>query len=183
MKVEGSKTESETISERGRPISHSASHDGSGKAAEMAVPFGMRMVGFEAGRTIELKRFEFCRIRLWARVYFPEGVPKERAEEAIERFVQEMLRREEESVSGRKVDVHIPDADLGVLQECVHRTIGVLYGLTLKSGKNEFESNVVDVIEELPVSDGEDLIAAFDRLSDEMAEKLDKHHKRIKETG
>jgi hypothetical protein len=180
MRVEGKETVSESTKERGRVTGHSSSHDGSGEFADWSVPIGMKMIGFEAGRTIELRRFEFCRIRIWIRMYVPFDFPEDRIDQAEERFVLEMLGRESESLVGNNVDIHIPDNDIEVLSLGKCRSVGIIYGLTLKSQRNEFESNVVDVIKERPVSDGADIRLEFEHLSEEMARKLDKHHARIK---
>lgn len=182
MRTEGNMTETREVKMRGTPVGYESSHDGSRKFADYTdYPVDLKMVGFEAGRTIELRRFEFCRIKLRLRLRMIEGLPKGEVEAAAERFIISMLEREEKSVSGQRMDVHIPDHDSELLMQCVHRSVGVQYGLTLKSGTKEYESHSVDVIEEMPVSDGADLVAAFEVLSDEMAEKLDRHHKRIKE--
>lgn len=187
MRVEGNRTESETVKERGRSIGHSSSHEGSGKVSDFETPgdllialSGMRMIGFEAGRTIELRRFEFCRIRLRVRMFFPSDVPCDKIEEAQEKFILEMLDREEKSVLGKDASADVSDECRDILSMGKYRSIGVSYGLTLKSRKNEYESHVVDVMEEMMVSDGEDILEAFDRLADEMAERLNSHHGRIK---
>jgi hypothetical protein len=180
MKVEGNITESRQVKERGRVKGYESSHEGSGNFADQEVCNGMRMIGFEAGRTIELRRFEFCRIRLWIKVYLPDGIEKDDVQDAEENFINSMLSREEAAVVENDYDGIVSDDSIGILSKCVCRSIGVLYGLTLKSGKNEFESDVVDIIEERPISDEDDLLDAFEQLSDEMAAKLDYHHNRIK---
>jgi hypothetical protein len=186
MIVEGNCCKSEVKKKKGNVIGCSSEHGGSGKQAEHCACGGMRMVGFESARTIELKRFEFCRVRLWIKTYFTDGLDKDTAQVAIEEFILEMLKREEASVSPRSTEVYEPmisDDARDTLSRCVCRRIGVLYGLTLKNGKNEFESDGVDVIEELPISDGADIVAEFNKLSDEMAEKLNGHYTRIKDTN
>ena len=180
MKIEGNMTESRQVKERGQAKGYESIHSGSGKFAEREVPYGKGMIGFEAGRTIELRKFEFCRIRLWIKAYLQDGMDKEVVQKAEEEFIHEMLAREEAAVVGGKKDGDVSGESLDVLSRCICRSIGVLYGLTLKSGKNEFESNVVDVIEERPISDGDNLLDSFEQLSDEMAAKLDYHHNRIK---
>jgi len=181
MKVEGNKTVSETVKDRGTPISHTSEHSSSDKSGVHGICGGNKtQIGFEAGRTIELKQYEFCRIRLGLRLRLPDSVNKETAKEAARQFVDEMLKREESAVQGGDYATQITDETKAVLSNCVCRCIKVLYGLTLKSGSNKFESHQVDIIEELPVSDGADLVAEFESLSSEMAEDLDKEHNRIK---
>ena len=180
MKIEGNRTESRQIKERGQAKGYESTHSGSGKFAEREVPYGKGMIGFEAGRTIELRRFEFCRIRLWIKAYLQDGMDKEVVQKAEEEFILEMLAREEAAVVDGKHDGVVSDEALDVLSRCVCRSVGVLYGLTLKMSDNDRESEQVDVIEEMPISDVADLLEAFEGLSDEMAAKLSEHYKRIK---
>lgn len=178
--VEGNKSKSELVKEKGQAIGHASSHDASGKTAEHGFCGNLRELGFKAGRTIELRRFEFCRVGLSVRSRVKQGDDVQSVREALEVFVTELLKREEAAVSNGSYTVQIPDSALETLAGCVCRCIQVSYGLTLKSGTKEYESHQVDLVEELPVSDGADLFSEFEKLSDEMAEYLDRQHKRIK---
>lgn len=179
-KVEGNKTESEVIKERGAVKSHQSQHDVSGKAGEHEFCGNLPQLGFKSGRTIELKRFEFCRVGLSIRVRIPKGQQHEAVREALETFVTEMVKREEAHVAGSDYNVDISDEVKDTISRCVCRCITVNYGLTLKSGIKEFESHQVDLMEELPVSDKADLTETWEALSEEMASYLDTQHKRIK---
>ncbi len=179
--TEGNRTISRVVKERGRVVGHSSEHGGSGKMATHVVGEGLVKTGFKGGRTIELRRFESCRIKLGAWAWVPEGLDKKDVKVAAKSFILEMLKREEASVGDGNYEVDIPSEAISILNKCRGRYISVIYGLTLKSGK-EFETQQVDVFEDLPVSDGADLIVAFDNLSDEMAAELDEENKRIKGT-
>lgn len=180
-KVEGNRTISKVEKFKGEAIGHQATYEGSGKVAEHTVA-RLPRVGFEAGRTIELRRFEFCRMKLGLHVSVPESISMIAAEDAICAFVLGMLKREEQAVVGRPSPVELSENARGVLAQCSCRTIYLLYGLTLQAAK-QFESHQVDVIEELPISDSEDLIVEWEKLSDEMAAKLHEQHERIKTIG
>ena len=97
--IEGNKTESSTVKEYGKVVGHSATHSGNGKVGFCDFVYLPR-TGFESGRTIELKRFEFCRIKLGLDVSVPDGINKNDAYSACKNFILEMVRREEVAVGG-----------------------------------------------------------------------------------
>jgi hypothetical protein len=179
--VEGNKTESEVIKYKGKAIGHDCTYEGTGRAALHEYLFLPRR-GFKSGRTIELRRFEFCRISIGLDVSVPEGLTKEEVYEACMEFCLEHLQAEEVAVGQGNYDPKISERTFEVLGMCEARMVSLHYGLTLKAAK-EFESHQVDVLNWEPVSDGEDMEEFFQKLSDEMAEKLDAQDKRIKSIG
>jgi hypothetical protein len=182
-RVEGNKTESQTKKEKGNVTGHEASHCGSGVIAEHCSGEGLQEIGFKAGRTIELRRFEFCRISLGIRVRVPRDMEPDLMRDALEDVVLQLVAREEGAVAGTEYTGKASDVSLEAISKGVCRNISVGYGLTLKSGSREYESYQVDLIEHRPVSDSADLLAEFEVLSEEMAAYLDKQHKRIKGIG
>lgn len=180
--VEGNKAKSEVTKEKGKVVDYDSSYGGSGKEGECDLGLLSPMVAFEAGRTIELKRFEFCRIKLGLRVRYEHE--KDEVKGAIREFILKMVEREEAGVEGKEYKGSVSEKSASVISGCKNRYIYVAYGLTLKAAK-EYESHQVDIIEEIPVSDDADIFAAFEELSDQIAAELDEERTRIKskETG
>ena len=179
--VEGNRSESEVIKYKGIPIGHDADYGGTGRAALHEYVFLPRR-GFKASRTIELRRFEFCRISIGLDVSVPDELTREEVYEACIEFCLEHLQAEETAVDQGNYKPQVSERTLEVLNKCKARMVSLHYGLTLKAAK-EFESHQVDVLNWEPVSEGADLTAFFSQLSDEMAEKLDEQDKSIKSIG
>jgi len=182
QRIEGKKAGSVVVKERGNVIGHKSKHGGSGKIAKHIVDGDLPEIGFRSGRTVELARFEFCRFKIDLRVHVPEGIEKQAAHGAAEEFVLEFVRREEDALSKKEYEPKVSTESREILAKCVRRYIAVEYGLTLKRGANTRESEQVDILEGMPISDNADLFEEFEMLSDEMAEKIDKQHHRIKGT-
>ncbi len=180
-KVEGNVTESRVVNDRGQPVEHETTQGGSGKFAMHSDGSEMERVGFQSGRTIELRRFEFARVKLGISVSY-QGVQRDSVLAACENFILEMVKREEAAVGKSKYVPDVPADVIGLLDNCVRRTISLSYGLTLKAAK-DYESHQVDVIEELPISDGASIVEAFEALSEELAEKTNEQYLRIRSIG
>lgn len=183
IKVEGSITESRVVKEGGQVVHHESEQGGDGILATHQCCGNLFKTGFSAGRTIELRQFEFCRVKLKLVVRVPKDVGRDDTEKAVDNFTLEMLAREEAAVSGRQYEVNITDETKEILSKCICRCVELQYGLTLKSATKKFESHQVDIIRELPVSDNVDLIESFESLSTSMADRLNSHHERIKGIG
>ena len=151
--VEGNVSQSKLVKEKGQPKGNSSSHGGSGKIGQHCDSDGLNSYSFESGRTIELRRFEFCRIKIGLSVQFEFG-DRSVVRSAVKSFVLEMLKREEAGIEDNKYMPVIEDDTLDLLSSCVNRRLFVGYGLTLKASK-EFESHQVDTMEEVPVSSDE----------------------------
>jgi hypothetical protein len=183
--VEGNKSGSVVVKQGGDVVAHRSRHDGNGQYAMHVVNGNLPEKGFVAGRTIELARYEFCRLKLGLRVKIPAGIDHDDVWSALEAFVLEMVRKEEAAVSKAEyVQKLMPEgAEHSVLSRCTERVMDVSYGLTLKSTTNQYESHQVDILQGYPISDGADLFEEYGRLSDEMAEIIARHHDRIKGLG
>ena len=180
MIVEGNRFSSDTTKVKGSICAHSSETSGTFEFVEHNHCSKMRDIGFQAGRTIELKRFEFARVKLGLVVGMCD-FDRDDVQEAIENFILDRLRKEEKAIGKTDYLSEVSDLSVSMLDNCKCRRILVSYGLTLKSGRNEYESHTVDVSEELPIKDGESVIAAFDSLSDYLTVQLKRHHNRIKE--
>lgn len=178
--VQGNKVFSETVKNKGTVCSHVSNHEGSDRFCEQSSCMGLREIGFQAGRTIELKRFEFARIKIGISVGSTDVHGREAVKSIVSNFVLELLKREELALAKQKYEVDITQEHLNVLNECYCRKIMLTYGLTLKSGTNEYESHSFDVIEDIPLYDGQNIMEAFDELSDYLGVQLKCHYDRIK---
>lgn len=177
--IEGNKTESRVVKKSGTVKGTESYHVGNGKFGYHSF-VNLPREGFSSGRTIELRRFEFCRIKLGISLSVPNDIDSDIAYSICKKFILEMIKREEYAIKKEEYTIELDGDDIDVLSRCLCRTININYGLTLKANK-DFESHQVDVIEEIPVSDGDDIFVEFEKLSDEMAKKLDEEHSRIKE--
>jgi len=177
--VEGKRSESITVKDGGSPVSDSFDQ-GAGAQAQHGNAEGLIRVGFESGRTIGLRAYEFARVRIGLRVAVPDGVPVDSAKLEMEDFIRELVEREEAGVSG--VDRTEREIDLPLLGQCIGRVFVLSYGLTLKSTVNKFESHQVDLMTELPITDGPeyDLWRVFELTSDDLVADLERHKERIK---
>jgi len=178
--IQGNKCFSETVKNKGMVCGHESNHEGADCFCSQSSCAGLREIGFQAGRTIELKRFEFARIKIGINVGSTDVNDRETVKSIVSNFVLELLKREELALAKQKYEVDITQEHLNILNACCCRKIMLTYGLTLKSGTNEYESHSFDVIEEIPLYDGQDIMEAFEELSDYLAMQLKYHHDRIK---
>jgi len=179
--VEGNKFYSKVMKKSGAVVGRESSHEGSVETAFQDFKYGLPEVAFDSGRTIALKQFEFCRVKLGIRLRYDGELDRSSVRTAAKTFIREMLKREELAVTnpGEK---YVPDVDqdiIDILNSCVGRSIRVSYGLTLQTAK-KYESEQADTGEELPIDDGADIFLSFEALSDMLAEEIADEHRRIK---
>lgn len=179
MKI-GNKSENRTVKQKGVVCESCFTQDSTDKKGMHHGCRGLADVGFSSGRTIELKRFEFCRIKVGMNCSVPNDVGKGDIMEALEEFVLGFVKKEEAALVGNSEPWSPRVEIVDLLNECPCRKIMIAYGLTLKSGKNEYESEQVDISEDIPLSDGVDIKESFLKLSDEIAGYIHTHHQRIK---
>lgn len=179
--VEGNKFRSRVMKKSGITTGYESGHEGVGETAFHDMAYGLPEVGFDAGRTIALRQFEFCRIKLGLRLRYNDELDRSDVRTAAKQFVLEMLRREELAVTSpnEKCELNIDSKHVDILNSCVSRSIRVSYGLTLKTAK-QYESEQVDNGEELPVDDGADIVESFEALSNMLASEISIEHDRIK---
>lgn len=177
--VEGNICKEKLLKLKGEPVSHSSSHYGSGKIGVHSDRTDLFSYGFKSGRTIVLRRFEFCRIKLHLNVKFDNEDDMSIVRRAVKNFILEMLKREEFGIEEKDYKPQFEANTIGILNACMDRSIFISYGLTLK-GVKEFESHQVDTMEEIPISNGDDIVSVFEIISDDMAADIAEQHSRIK---
>lgn len=180
IKNEGNLCESISKKEYGVVTSDESVHCGTNKYGMHEKNCNLRDIGFKAGRTIELAPFEFCRIDISLSMSIIEGIDRLCAYDALDEWVNEFLKLEEHGVKGSKYEPLVSDESYDIINKCICRRIYIGYGLTLKDPNNKMESHRIDILEEVPVSDGDSISDSFRVLSDELAKQLSNHHDRIK---
>ena len=177
--IEGNICKEKLLKYKGEAIGHSGSHNGSGKTGIHSGREDLFDCGFRSGRTIVLRRFEFYRIKLSLNVKFDNEYDRPIVKRAVKNFILEMLKREEFGIEEKEYNPQFEANTIGILNACLDRRIFVSYGLTLK-GVKEFESHQVDTMEEIPVSNGDDIVEIFEIISDNIAADISEEHARIK---
>jgi hypothetical protein len=177
--IEGNICKEKLLRYKGEAVGHSDSHNGSGKTGIHSGREDLFSHGFRSGRTIVLRRFEFCRIKLSLNVKFENEYDRPIVKRAVKNFILEILKREEFGIEEKEYKPQFEANTIGILNACLDRSIFVSYGLTLKGAK-EFESHQVDTMEEIPVSNGDDIVEIFEIISDDIAADISEEHARIK---
>jgi len=180
--VQGNSYESRALKFNGEIKKYSSKTAGSNKTGIHIDDNSLYFYGFESGRTIELKRFEFCRIKIYLKVGYFNIDDVDPVKNSVNDFVSEILKREEFGINNKEYSPVFRYNTVDILNKCLNRRIFVSYGLTLK-GTKQFESHQVDIMEEIPISNGVDIVVEFESLSDRIASGISKEHSRIKSIG
>ena len=98
---------------------------------------------------------------------------------AVKDFILEMLKREEYGLEEKEYKPQFEANTISILNACMDRNIFISYGLTLKGAK-EYESHQVDTMEEIPISDNDNIVEIFEVISDDMASDIADQFSRIK---
>jgi hypothetical protein len=181
MKIEneGNVCKSKLVRYKGEPKGYSGSHNGSGKIGVHSNRTDLFSYGFSAGRTIMLRRYEFGRIKFSVKVKFDNSDDYSIVKRAVKDFILEMLKREEYGLEEKVYKPEFEANTIGILNACMDRNIFISYGLTLKGAK-EHESHQVDTMEEIPISDNDNIVEIFEVISDDMASDIADQFSRIK---
>lgn len=154
-----------------------------GQFAKQAEVTGLESTYVSSGRTIELAPFEFARIDIGARAYHTLD-KADAVYDALIEIVEAVIKAEEQEIAGikrAKLDPTIASVDV-LNNACVARSVSISYGLTLKGAK-KFESHKIDVSRVKQIDDGEDIVAMFESVGKQVADRISERRERVSYSG